>query len=384
MKTDKPDLKKFINSESIYNYWQQTDYAPGGLEAAWLVFQSKKTTFSEQLCEGWNEIKKAINRKETITGGRMDGMNIEDFLNAIFSDYLPGFLNKFYEAEKDCVYAVNEYHCGRFHENEKNTLLFSSINDIKGFYKTATAPPSFYKITKKRLVNRPEPVGYSPQVFFNQDFQPVLTSRWTYCFEDEEIANKISAFNEMRFDFPVPFKKGDVIYVPALDRNDIEYETDPVVLSKKYDGSTDFIAFGQNSSGNVGSEYFKNIMDFEYYEGSYDGKRKIIRLFSDYSKRKIDAELFVKGFNVLMLREMTIRAIPWNYDDSELAFAGLIDPEDIGTDNSTEDAFEKMVSADEIDKMDRNASLNVILEGRLDQKTYTLDEFCDRFGVDLK
>ncbi|MBQ4244699.1 MAG: hypothetical protein II702_07285 [Clostridia bacterium] len=329
------DLKRFINSRAVYEYWQEIGYTPDSLGAAWLVYNSKKATLNEQI-EAWREIARTMPDMKI---PRIDRQTQYDSLHAFLKDYsdiLLRFIAGFYESDAQSVYVVQEYCEGRFYDDEANLLVFGSMDEIKNYYKQDDDPPQFYKVVKKRFAER-----FGPEILLNGDFEPVYSSYWVLCLEDEEECDIELAFNNLFCDFPVPFKKGDIVYIPALDEADTEHTLSPTVVinadykrhnkkSIEYYDSWDMDIYGctLDPGGFLFSETFGNYMDMEYYKGGFDGKLEIIRLVSLFLLGEINADLFANSYFILQLKDVIKTAMPFGYSDGTLCSLGLVEEDE--------------------------------------------------------
>lgn len=147
-------------------------------------------------------------------------------------------------------------------------------------------------------------------------------------------------FDGMRFDFPTPFKRGDIIYNPGeLSRADFERDYGPCVLEeeipirhcveqwKKSSGgdSSDMVVHGlfQREDGTVFAECTANYMNFEYYRGKLDGKKRILMAISNYFKDEISLELLLNAYHTIIAEEQLEDSRPFNITKEGLELAGI-------------------------------------------------------------
>lgn len=156
----------------------------------------------------------------------------------------------------------------------------------------------------------------------------------------EELEIVYHGFDGMWFDFPNPFKRGDIIYNPGkFNRTDFECDYGPCVLEeeiplrncvqrlKKNDGgdSSDMLVHGifQNDDGTVFSECTANYMNYEYYRGELNGKMRILKAISNYLKDKIPIELLMNAYHTILAEEQAKNSQTWNITEEGLELAGM-------------------------------------------------------------
>ena len=114
------------------------------------------------------------------------------------------------------------------------------------------------------------------------------------------------SFEELWFDFPTPFEKGDIVWLPPKDYNKEQYGFVTLILDELgyfnplqhvvHSGDyTDMVFSGYfvEPDGTVYHDVLFNYMDLEYYPGPYEGIERIFPAFSKYVKGEIDLGLFL-------------------------------------------------------------------------------------------
>ena len=333
------NIYELLNSRSIAEHWKEINYQPDSLETAWLIYLSRKRTFKEK-CKCWEEIIET-----------MPDMEIPERANCRHYDSLHDFLYRFMAVSRrfldwfndntDCVYTLEDA------DNDRPfDYAFSSVESIKEFIKTAEREDIGSFVIKKILVD--DYPGYPARIKINKNFDIICQEDWNYgvfpCSEDEY--DVLLAFEGMWFDFPVPFKKGDVIYNPYykcgfdscgpktrpqlyvvqyVGMNYMKERKNRWFVKRISDHSTDmaFWGYAQWRNGTVFSEYFFNYMDFEFYHGAYKGKQRIIKALSNYEKGLIDAELLMHAYHLILSEERAKNDIPEFFIDKARELAGI-------------------------------------------------------------
>ena len=110
----------------------------------------------------------------------------------------------------------------------------------------------------------------------------------------------LDAFSGMHFDFPVPFRKGDIVASQYSPYGWAEGNKVPFVLCRiagTQDGDPNaeldnlfcMGAYGYFSDGYGGARYdqIENYLALEYYRGELTGVLRILQAYSEYEKGKI-------------------------------------------------------------------------------------------------
>jgi len=332
------DIYKFINSRDIREHLKNINYNFSSLEAAWLIWKSKYTTISEKH-EAWKEIIKT-----------MPDCVIEKRSNTLPQESLHRYLEKIIEIENGYIKAVqldepetfyfytytsdDEWYQGcptanylGCFEDAMASCYYDSENDDISSYRI--------RIRKVWFDGRDENIGV--ELNTNGEVLKVL-------YDDFKSSKEIDildlGFDGMWFDFPNPFKKGDIIYNPGrFSSADFECNYGLCVLEeevplrrcieswKKSSGadSSDMTVDGlfQNEDGTIFAECTANYMNFEYYRGELDGKKRILKAISNYLKGKISLELLLAAYHTILTEEWAKDTRPWNITKEGLNLAGI-------------------------------------------------------------
>lgn len=333
------NIYDLLNSRSIAEHWKEINYQPDSLETAWLIYTNRKLGFDKK-CELWERI-----------AWEMPDMEIRERVNCRHYDSLHDFLYRFMAVSRrflewfndntDCVYTLKDA------DNDwPFDTAFSSIDSLKEFIKTEECEDIGSFVIKKTEVD--DYPGYPARIKINKNFDIICQEDWNYgafpCGYDEY--DVLLAFKGMWFDFPVPFKRGDVIYNPyykfGYDTREFNGKTELLVVQdvgsdrmsekvKKWffegkKGDTTDMSFGgytQRRDGIVYRESFCNYMDFEFYHGEYKGFQRIIKALSNYEKGLINDELLMHAYHQILSEERARSDIPYFYTREGLELAGI-------------------------------------------------------------
>ena len=329
-----------LNSRSIAEYWKEIGYVPDSVEAAWIVYSNRSLTFSQKL-NLWREITDT-----------MPDMEIKRRPNCPHFDSLHGFITRYIEINKrflnwfydntDCVYVLKDTD-----DDWQYETVFSSMDKIREFIGSEdVCEAETYKISKLSIDSF---CKYPACITVNSKAEPMLYDFWAYGDfpMSEEEDNLLYAFEGMWFNFPVPFRKGDVVYNPYYRCNmfgssDVEKEKDLFVviaagvdrMSEKVrkwflegrsgDGSDmNFCGYAQSEDGRLYTEVFGNYMDFELYKGELKGRHRLIKLISNYLKGLLGEEILIMAYHQILSEIRAKRDISCLFAPESLELAGV-------------------------------------------------------------
>ncbi len=154
--------------------------------------------------------------------------------------------------------------------------------------------------------------------------------------QKKEMERRIHGFFfKLWFAFPLPFKKGDIVYDP--NGNEKDFCDGPFVLTEtaadifKVTGRhmhcyTDMTAYGyfQKEDGTLYAECMHHYMDLERYpEEKLTGKKRILKALGNHLKGEIDAILFAWAYHQILLEESARESLPRDITDEGMLLSGL-------------------------------------------------------------
>ena len=323
------DVFEFINSKDIKEHLKKIDYKFNSLEAAWLIYQCKSATIEEKHT-AWKELIRT-----------MPDCKIEKRMNTIPQESLHGFLRKFIDYEEkifDEYFTPTENWIYTVEWLEQNTW-FSSDKLYKTFEKAQQElleefkdweRKYIYRITKQKLESK-----QYITVYFDKNNEPY---DYGICEYPEELTEILyGVFDGLWFDFPTPFRKGDILCQYDLDGKETSgFCRGPFVMkgitpdegrdwTRKDGDTTDMNAWGyfQYDDGTIYYEVMYNYMNLEYYRGELIGKRRIIKALSNFIKEKIDVVLFSNAYHYILGEEHLKENMPSGYTKEGLELAGI-------------------------------------------------------------
>ncbi len=344
------DIFRFINSKDIREHLRGLDYRFSSLEAAWLIYQCRTATLEEKHA-AWRELI-----------GTMPDCAVKKRPNCDPRDSLHGFLCDLMEMQTEFMERFRRPDPGWVYHLESGTelleskglphrfaasALFSTAENcmeyIRSEYGGEEDQDSYrdFRVRKVRLDHRGK--------FSGNDQYIETVMRPDGSFMDLEIADALMSeaqsridgkgFDGLWFDFPVPFRKGDIIWDPEdgeIDglcggpfvMNSIGIDRFSSMKRREYilehGDNTDMNADGWFvSDGGVYWEVMWNYMDCEYYTKELTGSAKLLKPFSSFLKDEIDPGLFARAYHHILDEYRAECSFPSDYTQEGLELAGL-------------------------------------------------------------
>ncbi len=307
------DPLRFVNSVDIRKHLEKIGYQCSALEAAWLIYQSRKTTLEERN-QAWRQLI-------------MDFPDcpIPERMNTVAQPSLHRFLEEYIDMENralerfresaGAVYQV-EYHFDKSEpvvesrvyscfEPEKMNLMFESEDHVRSIWCSRIPVDGSEEDTLCSTFS----------VKLSQDMQIMeIQPEWPEDNRDRELM--LDVFPGLWFDFPTPFWKGDILWDPdnpdgfcggpfvcrGINQQGIADEKRREHMRVNAD-SSDMTAHGLFVSARDGvyGEVMSNYMNCENYRKELVGVQLLLKPFSAYEKGETDAELLVHACRYIML-----------------------------------------------------------------------------------
>ena len=327
------DVFKFVNSKDIREHLRNMDYSFSSIEAAWLIWQSKYTSLNEKH-EAWRELIET-----------MPDCEIEERLNAKARPSLHEFLKELMAFENRCIeslkkeepYCVFSYKCKLPGEKDwENSFkgmcpdfyecLESASEACKAFTGSEDISNCLIRISKNWF----DGTDWCIEAELTPDGEIIEILNYGG-LTDEELDLISDEFDGMWFDFPNPFKKGDIIYNPkngdesiCLIEHEIPWKKGVEVWKKNGDYS-DMLVDGifQYENGSVYHECEFSYMDYEYYREPFTDKKRVLKAISNYLKGKITLDILLNAYHIILMEEQINDVRPWNITEKGLELAGI-------------------------------------------------------------
>lgn len=326
------DIYQYINSKDIRAHLESIGYRFNALEAAWLVYQHRGITMDERHT-AWREII------DTMPDMRVefadDSREPFESLHQLLRDYIAmeqRMFKSFVTSEKNAVYEYEYYE--REIDFRSSSGLYAEYDACFSAMKEELAP---YKIGEiAHIIINKRKVGDAEYDSF-LTFYPNGAVKEVFGYnQKKEMERRIYGFFvKLWFAFPIPFKKGDIVYDP--NKNEVDFCQGPFVFTEtaadfyhrigtQMNSERDMMAYGyfQGKDGSLYEECMHQYMDLERYpEEKLTGKKRILKALSNHLKDEIDAVLFARAYHQILLEESARESLPKDITDEGMRLAGL-------------------------------------------------------------
>ena len=335
------NITSFLNSKDIADYWRRIGFICTPLQSAYIVWQNHTKTLQEKHA-AWREIVETMPDCIVAEGHRKTHMGISDALAESLHAFLRAFMQlqnqlieRFYRKGDHAVYSYRVLYDGDKDWSEDRSLYDTAEECFEDVHADEDLISSivYIQLTKQWIgENRTITLSVNAdKTVININAQKL----------DEAEYDLLQAFDWMWFDFPTPFKKGDIVvsqYTPFFYSL---YEKEPFVLTDlcswgsqelKINGypdknggyahadrqlryhrenadETDMTAYGyfQWEDGRVYYECMHHYLDLEYYREEPQGVRRILKAFSSFEKEEISSDLFALAYHAILEEEKSKR-----------------------------------------------------------------------------
>lgn len=285
----------FIESRDIAGYWEKIGYEPSPTECAYLVWQSHLQPVDKKIA-AWEEILRNFTDCALLPADSP----LRSSFPKKYADSLHTFLRAYIALHKQIL--------AEFYRSVDDAAYYDSDGDLdSGPYHTPAecigyalqwiSPPHCTRAAaSKRWFGGEKSITLSMRAD-----GAVMEINAVGLIESEE--ELLDAFSGMHFDFPVPFRKGDIVASQYSPYGWAEGDEVPFVLHRiagtqngdpnaELDNLFCMGAYGYFADGYGGVRYdqIENYLSLEYYRGELTGVRQILQAYSDYEKGEIGKE----------------------------------------------------------------------------------------------
>jgi len=308
------DIYRYINSVDIAKHLKKIGYQFSPVEKAWLIWQCKTATMAERH-RAWDELISttsdcAVEKMFNVAGWNsihemlIGFMRLEYKLLRIFEEDTPDTVCVFEVLEESYIQneTQKEWHGGYLSKDSGTAQAYIEQWD----------EPVPYRIKKQWIDSVEEMCAYynSEKELLRIDcraFSNFLTS--------EELELLCESFDGMWFDFPIPFKKGDLVMDVFREEPFVLMDTMPWYKKKHPErkchlDSSDMYASGYSydtADRFLYDDYMVDYMNMVYYSEPLQGPQRILEAYSRFEKKKIDAWTLLKLFRMYEHEEQANR-----------------------------------------------------------------------------
>lgn len=351
------DVYKYINSNDIQKYLRDINYNFNAAEAAWLIDQCGRLNIKEK-----HASLKDLMQSYPDPGTRAVPSKVfrhtyaDKSLYPLIDEYIEaenGLLNAFYKKEERALYMtgaiyerMNDFRRAAASSPHAKSYIYyrtdaDSADAYSSFEKLLAEETSVYEddelmlieVCKKyvdlqfEIVVRAAPDGTPIRVYSQGDPERIGLN-----------TDILTLFDEMWFNFPVPFQRGDIVCFSEREDGLLLLHRDllPFVLrgttyndslswepGKSRCDSTDMNVYGYfiDDEGQIYAEVESGVMDLEYYKGEFNGTERTLLLLSETMKcenNEPDYELLINGYLKYRLDDYAKSSVPSGYLDETL------------------------------------------------------------------
>ena len=295
------NIYEFVNSRDIREHWQNIGFVPNTLESAWLVYQSNDHTIEEKH-EAWRWI---IANMPDCEVARKDIETPQKSLHEFLTRYMEienAIISNFFAAEVGAVYTYRALWKSELEKCDDGTEWYK-VNSIFATFEDAYADateddelaPLFLEFEKKHLGAH----GRSICIRMTPDKKPVFLDEEFFFDTEEESDLYYNVFFYLNFDFPTPFKKGDIICPAKVKYKNPKVWDATFVIGEDSEDGTPVGYMAEDEY--VYRERIYSYMDFELLDGEPRTYRRMLLPLSRYLKGEIDLALLLGACRMITL-----------------------------------------------------------------------------------
>lgn len=344
------NITSFINSRDIRYYHNKIGYEYNSLEAAWLVSQCHDKTLDEKH-QAWQGIIDNMPDMEIVNCGRWVSEK-GDTVHKVLADYMEmekAFIEKFKNASGGWLYTYKSYcrslsnGCSSY---DWEGIFTSFDNCLKDSSEMVDSVDIGIVVIERQLPNEGDKAKQHGAVMVDLSGR-ILSVTTDYSKEDNENWYYLGHFfDELWFDFPVPFKRGDIVYIKnkyhpgdhspiVLDSIIVpcnENKEEYIKTRREHGDTSDMNLWGYaadvewcNGYNGIYNDTWWNYMDAEYYREELSSYNRLLKPVSNWLKGEFGdgVDLLLAGYHHIMMEEYLSRAVPVLYTKEGLKKAGF-------------------------------------------------------------
>ena len=255
---------EFANSNTVRKYWQQINYKPNCWEAAWVVWSSCYKTLDEKL-KAYQYIRNNFEDQEV----KIHANNYQPFFKILdeYINFIFESLENIKKQDSNFIYYITEYcqYCDNSYSESDPKNYFINYSDCIKHIKEAYIDDNigdFYSdyilftIHKKKLGKDYE----DSTVTLDRKLEPIDIY---YNYGEDDFTDDLNYFFENIYvKFPLPFKKGDIVYSNRFYHSYKEkFVLDKVETADRRCDSSDMLALGYWLTDNDNLFYYESMHD---------------------------------------------------------------------------------------------------------------------------
>lgn len=342
------DITTFLNSKDIAEHWKKIGFLCTPVQAAYIIWQSHEKSLQEKH-EAWKELMETTPDCPFAEGRRKEHLKrcipeaLTDSLHAFLKAYMAledKTLERFYREEENTAYGYRSFPESRYEAEWHNDFWLyrtaqDCLDDVNG-----EAPGRELAVVEVKKYWIGEVDVIEAQMRADGTVMSLCDEGWT-----EEEFDLMWGFQGLWFDFPTPFRYGDVLVrknSPFL--GEVEQPRPFVLTFLRTWGREDALRMGEseeraegfemvlNRLREVGDMYVRSAsgfllkggslqrddieryLDFEYCREELKGEERILKALSLHGKGEIATDLLLKTYHIVFLEEEMRREKKSLYD----------------------------------------------------------------------
>lgn len=285
----------YVNSNDIREYWNEIGYKPNMLESAWLIWQGKNQTQTEKQ-DDWKSI---VN--DTLDCAIPEGdFNLpQPSLHKFLKKYMAlenELIEAFYKKEANAVYTYRMYFDDDGDREWYNEpAVFDNFDDAYEHAKDGGEPPhpNFVEFVKTYIGKD----GKKIFVRFNLEKEIVRVDESNYFTDEKDYEIFQEVFRNMRFEFPIPFKKGDIVKMVRGLYTRPSYCGGTYVLTSM---EKTVYGFAFDATGTAFHGCIPDYLDLEYDNSMLVNEERALATISKYLKGEVDLVALLNEYHYVL------------------------------------------------------------------------------------
>lgn len=348
------DLTLFINSRDVRDHHRRIGYEYNAAEAAWLVYQCQDANRRDRheawtwIVENMPDMKFDCLRKNN----PYKGASVHETLKA-YMELEDKFVGEF-KAGGEWVYSYSELSKavdGGYSYLDRSGVFSSWDACVK--YAVSDADPEYTRsiVVYRDILNDGKNARRHGSIEIDLKGEVLRVNRKCNDSTKDEEAYLQMLFEDMWFEFPVPFKKGDLVYIiysrctktpivltgavippwrdaekyRAMRRQSGGDFTDMNIWGYSMEAARCYSDEGESGYLGVYSEVWCNYMDVEYYRDELQGIYRALLPIQAWLKGELgdDVCLMLAAYHRVLLEEELAQTVPTAYMKDQLKRIGI-------------------------------------------------------------
>ena len=299
-----------INSSSIGEYLKNIDYKFSSIEAAFLIWYSKRLNIKEKH-KFWEELIETM--PDTPINERRNTLpqeSLHEFLRS-YSKLENNLIDTFYKNEDHVIYTY-DFCCHGEHSWCKSNGYFKTVEECLA----ALEDDRKFNIKQIRLIKNYFGHDNKYVTLYLTAEMEVFSIHENRILSEEDSDLLYSVFEGLWFNFPLPFKKGDILQFADCPYNIFHYNDDKTLvlvddlvpsehLLKLHEESgdiSDMTVWGIfcDDMGKFYHECTHTYLDFDLQYMPLERTQKAMLPLSSYLKGKISVDVFCNAYHIIL------------------------------------------------------------------------------------